>query len=184
MDMRLYKIDKNGNGQGKTQIELPNNSDLLPLGKDLELKPSQICELRKILVSEVKESTQEPEGRIKKIDRSFRSYLGIDAVTKREGYPLLTDAEKNFIKSILGESTQINNNYEYGPKKMALSEKLGWIGIITTDSGGEGEQYILLCGEDKGENLVKFAMQLLSVVLTKPDQEYICDTICDSKSQQ
>lgn len=174
--MKLYEIvDKDGQ-KVKELVELNTNKDVLTQCGQLNLDPSQVCELLKILVDEIKKCNNNEDEKVKKIDKFLRSYLGIDAFTSQPNYPLLTQEEQTFIESLLNKGNNTNN--ENGGiqllslKKMALSENLKWIGLIPKHNGNF---YVLLCGNDKTDkNLVEFAMYLVYFALKNENVENIC----------
>jgi hypothetical protein len=176
MDMKLYEIEDRNGQKGKKQVAPDPNNDVLTLGSQFGLSPSQVCELLKILVDEIKKCNNNEDEKVKKIDKFLRSYLGIDAFTSQPNYPLLTQEEQTFIESLLNKGNNTNN--ENGGiqllslKKMALSENLKWIGLIPKHNGNF---YVLLCGNDKTDkNLVEFAMYLVYFALKNENVENIC----------
>jgi len=176
MDMKLYEIVDRSGKKEKKQVAPDPNNDVLTLGSQFGLSPSQVCELLKILVDEIKKCNNNEDEKVKKIDKFLRSYLGIDAFTSQPNYPLLTQEEQTFIESLLNEGNNTNNVNGgiqlLSLKKMALSENLKWIGLILKHNG---YSYVLLCGNDKTDkNLVEFAMYLVYFALKNENVENIC----------
>ena len=179
--MKLYEIvDENGQKR-EEKVKLVTNNEVLTQGGQLNLDPSQVCELLKILVDEIKkcnninDEKEKEKEKVKKIDKFLRSYLGIDAFTSQPDYPLLTPAERLSIKRLLNEENNTNhvNGGSQSLKKVALSENLKWIGLIPKHNGNS--YYVLLCGNDKKDNnLVQFAMYLVYLALTDKGVENIC----------